>query len=279
MQEGDVRKINWPLGFSCGLNTTSSAWKDGEQPEGFAYIELCAGYHPYEDEEVRKQCLKMYREDMDRARRQGLKLWSVHLPYGQDLDLTAGDDRYDETFENFAWYVGETIAMGAKRYVVHVFVPEPVPLKGREDMLERANRNVKRLAEYVAEKGAILTVEALPRTNLGNTAQECLRMIAGTKAGICLDVNHLLTESHREFIAAAHDYIKTVHLSDYDFVDEKHWVPGEGKLDWKELLSLLSEYGYEGVLMFEVRYHKDGSRVSLKDIREGFCHAVGKEQK
>ena len=36
----------------------------------------------------------------------------------------------------------------------------------------------------------------------------------------------------------AHKHIKTVHLSDYDFQDEKHWVAGEGMVNWKELLSM-----------------------------------------
>ena len=68
--------------------------------------------------------------------------------------------------------------------------------------------------------------------------------------------------------------MKTLHLSDYEFGDEEHWVPGEGKIDWKELLELLEKYDYEGPLMFEVTKHKGGSNLQLRDIREGFYKAL-----
>jgi len=266
--------IQQPLGFSSKLNRNSDAWINGEQPDGFKFIELVAEYQPSENDEIKEQCLQRYREDYERANQQDLKVWSVHLPYGAHLDLTVDSDRSEEIVRNFAVYVDQTIAMGTHCYVVHVFQPEPLEFTDRNPLLQRANHNIKLLGEYIASKGAILAVEALPRTNLGNTSDECLRMIQGTAAGICLDVNHLLIENHHQFISAAYPHICTVHLSDYDFVDEKHWVPGEGKLDWKNLLALFQESGYNGPLMFEVTSHKNGEKLFLKDIRDGFLKAI-----
>lgn len=267
-------KKKWSLGFSTAINLSSTSWKDGEWPEGFEYVELVAGYQPHEDARVREKCLQSYLADMEHATGQGLKVWSLHLPYGYDLDLTVEEEKSEEMFQNFAWYIDKTIFMKPKCYVVHVFTWEPLITPDRDVLLKRANRNIKRLASYIAGKGSVLAVESLPRTNLGNVSAECLKMISGTKAGICFDVNHMLIESHREFLEAAHPYIRTVHLSDYDFVDEKHWIPGDGDLNWRELADLLEAYGYDGPLMFEAKFRKDGSMASLKDIREGFYKAV-----
>ena len=268
---------SWKMGFSSAINLTSGAWKNGESPEGFDCVELAAWYHPQEDDSAREKCIQTLKQEYELACKQGLRVWSVHLPYGWGLDLTVEDDRSDEIFENFAYYVDNAIPVMPACFVVHVFTWEPFVPEDREAVVRQTNKNIKRLAEYISSKGSVLAVEALPRTNLGNTVSECLKLIEGTKAELCFDVNHLTTETHREFLQMAYKHIKTVHLSDYEFADEKHWVAGEGILDWKELLSLFDEYGYQGPLMFEVKHHRDGSPVSLKDIREGFYKAIGKE--
>ena len=48
------------------------------------------------------------------------------------------------------------------------------------------------------------------------------------------------------------DRIVTVHISDYDFINERHWLPGEGKNDWNALFAKFQEIDYNGVWMYEV---------------------------
>jgi sugar phosphate isomerase/epimerase len=43
-----------------------------------------------------------------------------------------------------------------------------------------------------------------------------------------------------------------VHMSDYDFVDEKHWLPGWGDNNWNNIILSLIEAGYDGPFMYEV---------------------------
>lgn len=263
----------WELGFSCIYNDYSDSWLSGEQPEGFSYVELSAGGHPIEDEAVKAQTVARYEAEYKMAAAQGLKLWSVHLPYGPKLDLNA-EDQSDEIFGNFAYYVNAVMEMKPRYFVVHLWTAEPYEPADREAAVKTTNGNIRRLAEYIAAKGATLAVEVLPRTNMGNTVQECMKLIDGTKAELCFDVNHLMQGTHREFMETAGVRVKTLHLSDYEFGDEKHWIPGEGKIDWKELLQLLVQHGYEGPLMFEVTRRKDGGKLSLRDIREGFYRAI-----
>ena len=142
--------MQWDLGFSSTLNAVSNAWKSGEQPNGFTTIEIAAGYHACEDAAVRETCLQTYTEDYERARRQGLRLWSVHLPFGPALDLTVEEERSGEIYSNFVRYVDHTIVMSPQCYVVHAFVPEPLTGLDRERLLENTNKNVKRLAAYIA---------------------------------------------------------------------------------------------------------------------------------
>ena len=41
-------------------------------------------------------------------------------------------------------------------------------------------------------------------------------------------------------------------VSDYDYEDERHWLPGEGKVDWHKLYSKLVGYGYKGTWLYEI---------------------------
>lgn len=75
---------------------------------------------------------------------------------------------------------------------------------------------------------------------------------------ICFDVNHLLGESHETFLNALASQVVTTHLSDYDGVDERHWLPGEGIVPWKRILDGLMEAGYRGPFLFELRTGEDG---------------------
>jgi sugar phosphate isomerase/epimerase len=121
--------------------------------------------------------------------------------------------------------------------------------------MECAKSSLKKLAEVAAEYGAVIAVENLPRTCLGKNSEEMLELLsADERLRSCFDTNHLLSESHESYIKAVCKYMITSHVSDYDFVDERHLLPGEGKVDWEKLLSDLSENGYVGGWMYEVGF-------------------------
>ena len=59
--------------------------------------------------------------------------------------------------------------------------------------------------------------------------------------------------------------ILTTHISDYDFVFEKHLIPGhwEGKLDWNMIIRKLEEARYSGVFNYELN-------APLKEVKENY---------
>jgi len=71
---------------------------------------------------------------------------------------------------------------------------------------------------------------------------------------VCFDTNHLLSENICDFIYAVGDKIVTTHISDYDFVDEKHWICGEGKIDWQAIYKALVDIGYKGPWLYELGF-------------------------
>ena len=69
--------------------------------------------------------------------------------------------------------------------------------------------------------------------------------------------------------------IVTLHVSDYDFIDERHMLPGEGKVDWKAVIEHLERLDYNGPWMYEVSMEpmpnrRTGPVLTLEDLVENF---------
>ena len=73
--------------------------------------------------------------------------------------------------------------------------------------------------------------------------------------GICLDVNHGMNRGEQipEMIKACGCRLKTLHISDYDNVDECHWNVGEGMLDWVAIQRTVAAMPQELLLIIETK--------------------------
>ena len=69
---------------------------------------------------------------------------------------------------------------------------------------------------------------------------------------ICFDTNHITVQNPEDSILALSDKIVTLHVSDFDFEDERHMLPGEGKINWNAVLSSLKKINYSGIWLYEV---------------------------
>ena len=208
----------------------------------------------------------------------GLKVSSLHLPFNPGWDISALDRaERDMTLQNLKplldWAGGKEIGVA----ILHAS-SEPIDDDIRKAKLDISCHAVRELSEYAKDIGVRIAVENLPRDCMGNTANEMLMLTGnGEYAGICFDVNHLLIESHREFMHKVGQYVITTHISDYDRVDEQHWVVGDGCIDWKELYGLFIECGYSGRYLFEINEPANGSLFTLDELVRRFYFYTGSE--
>ena len=204
----------------------------------------------------RDECARLdYAELLRLSEKYGVELWSFHLPFApfSEIEMSC-DATADATVAYYAGLIRMGSEIGIKRFVVHPS-GEPSADGDRAARIERSRESLARLADIAEGYGAIIAVEDLPRTCLGRDTAEVAELISAHPAlRVCFDTNHLLTEDAVKFIRAFGDRIVTLHVSDYDFIDERHWMPGEGGLDWQAILDALSEVGYDGVWMYEITY-------------------------
>ena len=188
--------------------------------------------------------------DIDSA---GLKVWSVHMPYSRTLDISMLDDAKRAENVQYMKDMMRVAGIFQPQYLVLHPSAEPIAPDEREQRLANSHASIGELAPVAKEIGAVLCIENLPRTCLGQNGEEMMRLIEGyDEVGLCFDTNHLLYQSHADYLKAVEKgKIKTVHLSDYDFADERHLIPGEGLIDNQALWAGIKENGYDGIMMFE----------------------------
>ena len=195
----------------------------------------------------------------------GVAIRSFHLPFytEETVDPAALDPAVRRrTAELHARYVGIAASMGARIAVVHACL-EPVADADRAERLARSKESMAALAEVGAEEGVTVCVENLPRSCLGNRAAELAEIVAvDPRLRVCFDTNHLLGESHADFLAALGPLIATTRVSDYDFANERHWLPGEGRIDWRALADGLDAIGYADAFNYELDFRGNPKTVA-----------------
>jgi len=198
-----------------------------------------------------------------------LEIWSIHLPYSKIIDVSTTDE------ETRSKIISEHIRLmkileplGIKKFVIHPSA-EPVEQAEREQRIKNCITSLRILTEEVKKYNASLALEVLPRTCLGNTSKEIMKIVhaVGNGLEICFDTNHPLQESPEEFVRAVGGLISTIHVSDYDKINERHWIPGRGVIEWNKVIQELVNINYTGPWIYEVVPRKnDAQKPTVEDL-------------
>ena len=204
------------------------------------------------------------------SQKYGIQLWSGHLPYYSaygKVDVASTDKQQrDNLLDCYEKLIQNGSEIGVRKFVVHPS-NEPIEDDIRREKMACAKDSLSRLAEIAAKYQAVIAVENLPRTCLGRNSDEMLDLISAHPAlRVCFDTNHLLQESSDDFLHKLGSKIITMHVSDYDFINERHWLPGEGDVDWNRLLDRLQEINYQGVWMYELGFFCPGTILRDREL-------------
>ena len=206
------------------------------------------------------------------AKRYGIELWSYHLPFAPFHEIFPGSRDASvrkKTVDYLSELMKKASDIGIDKFVMHSGGEGILP-EERQELMENTMETFDKMAEIAHELGGMIAVEDLPRSCLGNTTEEVLQLVSvNDKLKVCFDTNHLLQDDNNDFLRAVKDRLLTVHISDYDFVDEKHWLPGEGDIDWPTLMNTFKEVGYQGVFMYELELKTPDSIMRPRDLTFG----------
>ena len=212
----------------------------------------CAGDVPPELVAARREALIALRDE------RLVEISSIHIPFMPFVEWAYASPveavRRRAAKKVLDWLEG-TRDCKCKLYTLHGS-GEPVADPDRKAALAALRRTLDELVPFFSGIGACVNVEILPRSCIGRTPEEIEEAIEGFPAenvGVCFDVNHLCGAPERvpEYIARLAPRLKSLHLSDYDGVDECHWYPGLGVLDWPAIMAEVKKVPQELLLIFE----------------------------
>lgn len=181
--------------------------------------------------------------------------WSVHAPFG-GVDLASPDeDTRLRSTQDAIRAAKLASAIGAQVLTVHpaLEIPDAAP---RSVRMQASGRSLADIADVCAPLGIRVAVEILPRKCIGNSLAELFAIVEAAdrpNIGICLDTNHLFPASALVDVAREiGPRLATLHVSDNDDIDERHWLPMRGVIDWPAFVRSLPEINYTGPFMYEV---------------------------
>lgn len=145
--------------------------------------------------------------------------------------------------------------------------------------------------ELAAKYGCGIAIENMAdniiRTYLRPSAVYCSRHVDlvdlvdsfhTDNVGICWDFGHaqLMGLDQREALRYMGKRLKATHVADNSGYNDDHIMPFQGSVDWRKILPVLSEIGYEGDLTFEI--HNSTSRLpdNLLDETALLAEKVGR---
>lgn len=269
--------LPWSLATSVGRYEYPSEGLFVQLKElGFSDIELVVDrVKSQEDQERLKARIN---EINEWAELYAINIWSIHLPVGDDVDISVIDQvKREKAIEEMTRLIDSCARLQPEKLVIHPSF-EPVSDSERPRRIEACVSSLSVLVQRAIRNNAQLTVENLARTCLGNTSEEILTIVNQVPGlGVCCDVNHVLLETPEAFIENVGSRIVTLHISDNDGVHERHRLPGRGVIDWNALMESLIQIEYHGPFLFEVKESIDDIAVSWEKLMLDYRFSITRE--
>ncbi|HOF86519.1 MAG TPA: sugar phosphate isomerase/epimerase family protein [Armatimonadota bacterium] len=184
------------------------------------------------------------------ARDAGLYVESAHVPFSRSNALWAADPAVRQpVLEEYLAWLGDCAVHRIPRLVMHV-----VSGHGPEAPTETGMDSFRQLVRAAEARGVTLALENTRRPDL---LSALLAAFPSPRLGLCYDISHdRLWPAEAPGLLWRHgDRLATVHLSDTDGRLDRHWLPGDGVVDWPAFAAALPR-GYAGPLMLEVMPYK-----------------------
>ena len=193
----------------------------------------------------------VYNEGYERIQENQIKLNAIHMPITNewaDLACQYEEDR-KEIVKMFVKLIKELDKYNPSAYVFH---PGGFGVN-ESNYPEYTKRLIESVNVLTEETDKKICIENMAGKYFLDTSEKMLNFLSHCKnAYTCVDVNHFYYEKPEDAILKYGNRIGTVHISDYDFVKERHLLPKEGKIDWNKVIGAFEKVGYQGVFNYEV---------------------------
>ncbi len=186
------------------------------------------------------------------AEEQGIKIDSLHAPYGvrHDLSLVDSEERMAAVCR-IAMTMAAAVELKANTVILHL---QSWPAEPGVQNIDALLRSLEALIESAENMRIRLAAENLPGQIAHDFLTRAFDEFQSDYFGFCYDSSHdqLGPEKPYEIIERYADRLFAVHLSDNDGADDRHWIPFTGIVDWERICYILNKSRYTHSLLLEV---------------------------
>jgi len=176
----------------------------------------------------------------------GLTIENIHVKY-KDMNCLWSDD--DHVRREYLSQHLEYIEFCAKHHL-----PMMVMHISQKNEIKNPNPHgielIKKITEEAEALGVVIAIENTRRVNL---VEALLDAIDNNNLGLCYDTSHgrLYEPSEFHLLNKYPHRLKCLHISDNDGLEDKHWNPYEGVIDWNRFIKCFPSQGQCKILALE----------------------------
>jgi len=232
---------------------------------------------------------KNWEEETDRiigeAEKLCLSMPQAHLPYRHSFTPRYADDEFEKFFGEITKR-GILICekAGIPWAVVHPATCAPDKLYSMEENLKINHELFDPVVAFANERGVGIAFENMNDRNgkrrfcaEASELKELIGSFGSARAGACWDFGHgnLKYDDPALPIRTLGPLLKAVHMADNHGEKDEHTLPYLGTIDWRAVISVLREVGYQGDFIYElgvIDHYPD----ALKDDAAAFAAKTAK---
>lgn len=188
----------------------------------------------------------------------GLRLQSVHAPFGKVDSLWYPNEHTDTVMQRLLQCFRDSAAVGAPIVVIHPFITFT-----RNEATAEGITNFRVLADEADSLGIKLAIENVEGEAYLDALMEAFR--DARHVGFCWDTGHeMCYNRHRDLLADYGERLLCTHLNDnlgikdrqgaITFHDDLHMLPFDGIADWQDIACRLNKCDYRDALTFELKW-------------------------
>jgi len=177
----------------------------------------------------------------------GLNLDNVHVPYDHIDDIWSENKSCRNNIINqYLIWIDELAQYSIPTMVMHIMDHFYPPLPNQYGL-----ESIERIVAAAREAGVLIAIE-----NTGDVGliDYVLTHIDSDHVGFCYDSSHdwLYSAKKARILDKWGHRLLCTHLSDNDGKLDRHWLPGQGSIDWQVIRRLLPPDNYRGIISLEV---------------------------
>jgi sugar phosphate isomerase/epimerase len=204
-------------------------------------------FDPWQDEQVRSLGAALAAAPLEAV--------SIHAPFGGLLDLAEPNPHHRHAAIGAILMAASALKrLGGRLVIVH---PSDLERNGRDVRAHLADcaRSLAILSENLRRDDLTLVLESPLPHLIGGHPDEFAWLISEVHDSmrVCLDTGHTaLGRNWHRFLEVAGPRLVHVHASDNRGQRDDHLPPGDGTIDWGEVVRTLHASGYSGWIMLEL---------------------------